>query len=462
MRTPRLAAILLGFIALETAICALLIGDSSPAFREAETAVFKRLFAAAQGRDDYLIDANLSETRVQYARPVVPGEPLPYLRVEVNNERRLMDAQGNTNDLFLFEKYPLTPLDWAVILSNASQAGYGTVAIAQPLTWQNAVSTELLLLNTRIKDFERSVLAVDLGRGPDLGGKPPEVPGYLARHAIPVTQVTGNATLFEPVNEVTIPPSATGGVETLFAFRTIETSEEPVAHHAFARWNDLLIPSLPVAIAMVRHEAGPEDIRIVMGSHIQVGKGPLIPIDENGRMHVEPAGRTSEFSEAVIAETLLEADEIPKVRDINADGVLVFATDTERTDIPWGEPTELQAMIDSIDTLPQPGPPVAHPRLPAWGETLFFGGLALVIALLLRLRTLPRVAAFAGALVLSLLVLFLLLRSTSTWIPVLPVVATCLVGLGLTFAMRRHAVAPEPKKKSVPLKSPPATTEPSA
>jgi hypothetical protein len=226
----------------------------------------------------------------------------------------------------------------------------------------------------------------------------------------------------------------------------------------------MLSPSLPVALAMLRHGAEAGDVRVVMGSHIQVGMGPLIPIDKDGRLTVEPSTITNDHSEAIIAETLIEPEAIPLVGDAASPGILLMTPDTRRPEVPWGEPTELQAMVDTIDTLPQPGPPIAHPRLPAWGETLFFGSLALVLALFLRLRPLPRIAAFTGALLVAVLVLYLLLRGTSTWIPVLPLVITCLLGLGLSFAMRRHAVAPQPKapredlRKTTPAEAQPASS----
>ena len=149
MLTPRLAAFLMGFIALETSICALLIADSSPPLRHAEARIFSTLFSAAHGKDSYVTDVDLSETRVQYARPVLPGEPLPYLRVEIDNDRKAMDATGNPNENYLFERYPLSPLDWSIILTNAREAGYKSLAISQPLGWLGAGSTELLLLNTK-------------------------------------------------------------------------------------------------------------------------------------------------------------------------------------------------------------------------------------------------------------------------------------------------------------------------
>ena len=473
MLTPRLAAILLGFIALETSICALLIGDSSQGMRSTETAAFSALFSMAHGNEDFLFDANLSGTRVQFARPIADGKPLPYLRVEVDNERKAMDEDGNLNDDYLFEKYPLAPLDWAVILNNAREAGYRDLAIAQRLEFpRNTSSTELLALDTGIKDFERSVLVVDLNRGPDRGGRPPEVPTYLARHAIPINQVIGKAKLIEEVNEVDFPPSASGGAATIFAFRRISSSDEPIHRHAFARWGDLLIPSFPVAVAMLRHDAGPRDIRVVMGSYIQVGKGPRIPIDDNGRMLVEAKGSAEDLSQATIAETLLEVADVPQVGDGAAPGVVLVTNATKGKASPWGRPQELQNLVNTIDGLPQPGAAVAHPRLPPWGETIFYGAFAFVIALFLRLRPLARLGAFAGALVVSLIILFALLKSTSTWIPVLPLVITSLVGFGLSFGLRRHAVPAGPKKpkkrktpkipKELRRDDPPAEPEPAA
>ena len=462
MLTPRLAAFLLGFIALETSLCALLIGDSSPGMRNAETGTFSTFFSLAHGKKDFLFDANMSGARIQYARPIVDGTPLPYLRVEVDNARKPMNEQGDINEDYIFENYPLAPLDWAIILNNAHEAGYRHLAIAQRIEFPSSTSSnELLALDTSVKNFERSVLVVDLNRGPDRGGRPPEVPTYLARNAVPIKQVSGQAKLIEEVNEVDFPPSASGGAETIFAFRKISSSDEPIHRHAFARWNDLLIPSFPVAMAMLRHNAGPEDVRVVMGDYVQVGQGPRIPIDENGRMMAEAAGSTPDLSQTSIAETLLEVPEIPLLGEPETPAVVLVTNATKGKASPWGRPQELQNLVNAIDSLPQPGVAVAHPRLPAWGETVFFGAFAFVTALFLRLRPLVRLGAYAGALVVSLVILFLLLRSTSTWIPVLPLVITCLTGFGLSFALRRHAVAPAPKKPKHEV-TPPAAAEPSA
>ncbi|NNM29450.1 MAG: hypothetical protein HKO57_08010, partial [Akkermansiaceae bacterium] len=326
------------------------------------------------------------------------------------------------------------------------------IAIETPLTWEDAGELHLRTLDRTIGAFDQAVLTVDLRRSP-VGQTRPV---WIHRSGIPVENVRGNIRLLPRVNRIVIPPSATGAPNALFSFRVLE-SEKPLEEMtpedsipgpeeqrflpAFAVWDDILIPSFPVAVAMAHYGVTPDEVRVSMGEHIRIGDaGPIVAIDEFGRLAYELVDQPKYLS--TTAKTLIAPDTITREFPGAAPRMVVFADATTTNPSPWENPRRLMRLVSSVDALPRPQAPEAHPRLPVWGEVLFLALVALAPNLFLRMRKILLPFLSVLVIALSILCLSALLYFEKTWMPMAPVIVTGVVG-GL-LASRFTAFLPRP------------------
>lgn len=451
MPTPKLARLLLGILALETGICTIFLADEWPPFRNFEKKIFSAFLRNTRGSEAYVVEDADTGTRERLVRPLNSGTPLRYLRVEVDQDNKSALGDDGIPVDEVFQSYPLAPLDWALITKKSHEANCRTLAIDTPLSWEKKDEIDLKRLNQVISSFDYSILTVDLNLGRQGDAVSQSPPSYITRNAIPLSTIQGKANHVPLVNRVTLPPSALGNDDTRFSFRLLDNTPEAGLQEkpsqtfftpAFARWGDVLIPSFPLAVAMARYEAEPEDLEIIMGKHIRVGSGPLIPIDEFGSLELTLPEELGGLSVMRTAAQVVSAEFLGEELNFDDSSMALFAEDTTASISPWRNPVQLQKILDAIDTLPQPGKPIAHPRLPVWGELVFLSIIALSAAMLLRLPHLSRSAAFSLLVFASVGLLAVLLKTTLTWIPLIPVVATSLVGLFLTFHLSKYAPAP--------------------
>lgn len=423
MLHPWTARILLTLLGVQVGLCTAFLAEEWTPLREREETAFRRL-VDTRVEGGHLLDTTHPTDRSRVIRPLLPGSPASYLRIDITrNEQRPQDS------------FPQTSAEWAALLKEAREAvSPRLAAIDQPLSWENESDFMLIPLNEQVTLFDRSVLCVDLRRDP-VGQSPPD---YFSPSAIPLANLSGNPNLVPLVNRVVFHPSISAAPNILFGFRNLESIDrDGGALPAFARWDEALIPSFPVALAMARHRVAPEDVEIVLGSHIRLGKGPVISIDEFGRILL-PQGESGQLivpEQATTAYTTAEevidgelGDSPLPTREISS---LLLTDATETTPVPWGGPAGLQAITNAVDLLPRPGPPVAHPRFPLWIESLLLLVLAALGAACLALPHLLRHLLGALLVLAGLGLAAALLRFEGSWTLFTPLL-TCTI---LTWAL---------------------------
>ena len=274
--SPWIIRSILALLALEVGVCTAFLADYWPPLRTRENALAHVFLAATRDNREFVLDPSLSSQRVRLVRPLEAGTPKSYLQVDITDDPERV-----------FEENPPSATDWAVILNNARKVGLSTAAIDHPLTWEDAGEIPLLALDHELSTFDHSVLCVDLRRDADTRAE--ALPSYLARHAVPLANLTGPPGNLPRVNRTVLPSSADGDANTIFAFRLLENEIRPddaqlpaPPPRAFARWDDALIPSFPVALAMAQHEVAPKDVHIELGHQIRLGAPPQPDDPEQG------------------------------------------------------------------------------------------------------------------------------------------------------------------------------------
>jgi len=420
MISPWIVRLLLVVLAVEAGVCVAFLTDFWRPLRQREESLFRAFLTITRNDEHFVLDPVPPASRMRIIRPLQPGRPQPCLLVGVTE-----DPERE------FESYPLSPVDWAVILNNAHEAGCRVAAIVQPLSWEDAGELRLSALETHLSRFDSAVLTVDLRRAPTAQTLPP----YLKRSAVPLRQLRGNPGVLPRVNRVALPPSATSVPNALFSFRVLE-SEQPSPgsaaetamdpHPAFARWDDYLIPSFPVAVAMAQHHVRPSEVRIVLDHHIRLGNGPSIPINEYAQLDFRPL--------ASAPHRFLAANELVQPTGASAlphpvtPRCALFCDATPENPAPWTRPANLGRLVSSIDALPRPAGPREHHRLPPAFEALLFTLIAVIAASLTRCGRLTRFLAFGLLLTGSLVVLAALFELSDYWTPLGPVLATAAAG----------------------------------
>lgn len=442
MASPWIARIILSILVVEVGLCTAFLADHWSPLREREEWAF-RLFinSTAQSPLGHVIDPSPPSQRERLVRLLAPGRPSSYLRVDITDDPERV-----------FEQSPPSATDWAVILNRARAEPPGVAAIDHPLSWENAGEIPLLTLDHQLSLYKSAVLCVDLRRAP-VGQT---LPTYLARSAIPLSQLQGNIGLLPRVNRLVLPPSATGAPNTLFGFRLLESEEETdpstpnQAPPAFARWGEVLIPSFPLALAMAQHGISPDQVEIKLGSHVRLGLGPVIPLDHFGRILLPrdargylqlppPEDRRISFA---TADALDDAALIASFANHNGPDCTLFTKATGTTSSPWRTPTILQNMAGAIDILPQPGPAEAHPRFPLWLEILILLTLALLGVTALQLHRSTRLLAFPLLLLTLAVSLAAVLDLHGSWTPFTPLLTGTLTAWFLCSRLAKHLPPP--------------------
>ncbi len=425
--TSWIIRLILAVLALEAGVCVAFLADDWKPLREKEDALFERLLSRSREGDDFVIDEVKPTPRVRLVRPLVEGVAQPYLHVKVNEQA--------AEDLH----YPLEPEDWWGLLNHTHQVGCRVAAIEEPLTWEGegvAHLGRLATLNTALSQFETVILTIDLHRPPK--GQP--IPAYLQTSAIPLSNVTGETGRLVRVNRVLLPPSATAAPNIRFAFRLQESIDD--ARPQILRWDEYLIPSFPLAVAMAQANVSPDQVHIALGHHIRLGDGPIIPINEIGELQIEltedPAHIERLAVEAYSPSQVDNTQEAIREKTSAIPRCVLFADASRDNPSPWKESIHLQKIVSSLDTLPRPEGVETHERLGMMDEVALLGIIAVIAALLLGLPGIFRHLSYFVLLIALPTLLVTLYLGSQKWTPFAPAVATALTGWILAFRMARH------------------------
>ena len=304
--------------------------------------------------------------------------------------------------------WPWTPLDFSLFIQAAQGFSPAVVAVADVLDWdrsklngseqQKLVQYERILRDALLR-CPKPLLGAELGLPDDPQAIPPlqEVP--LVR------RVTGDAgaipqwSVVERQAREEYRLSATTGFTNLpdpgVAARTAPM---------LLRYRGQIVPSFTLQAALLYLQLGADDVSGVLGSHLQLGSGVRVPINERGEMRVNFAlpRTTFTFDELLLASEQVAAKLRPVVAVEKVRGSILLLA---RTDLPArtlhfggrGAGTAGELMAAAIATI-QSG---AFPRrIAVWFDWALLAG---VLLLCFRIPRWPKSRVVLGSL-LALLV----------------------------------------------------------
>jgi hypothetical protein len=428
--------LLLFVLALAAGTAVLCWGDQVAPLRAAE-AEFARLTVAAAVTPPFLCEP-----------PATPGGALRVRKLTRPTESvsQLQFLAIGDDPLRVFEQSPPSAGDFAVILAQLQRQQHRQVALALPLAWDDPDPIALAALDQQLGSFSLAITASPLVRGVS----PKPIPPAFLRASLPMAQVTGDSRVLPLVNRTAHASVLLGSTATLAGFTLLESEDAPdfAPQHAtpgpplLARWDDRVVLAVPLLVAMAHAGVTPEQLHIELGRHIRVGAdGPLVPIDEFGRLAVGAAPGRPAFpatpAEALI-EALIASDE-PAAALAPTDPPIILRDD--RTGL--AEPQRRLAaglgnLINQIEASPRPGAAIDFQHPPRWLEVAMLVPLALLSSWFLRLGRSSRLIAVLLTAVLTTILHLVIGQQLQLATSGLPAAAVLLTGL---LAGRRRSTA---------------------
>jgi hypothetical protein len=345
------------------------------------------------------------------------------------------DAEG------VFQSSPPAPIDFSVIFANIQRLGVKRAAIAAILAWEKPDPIGLVALEKSMDRFESLVMAAPLSRG----SEPVAMPPAFRRASIPLTAIHGAAATLPVVNRVPLPGMIFGGEKTLAGFSMLEV-EAAAGASLVARWEDRVVFAFPVLAALQRLNLPVGGMEVRLGESLKLGpKGPIVPIDDFGRLAVPMKSATAP---GIPAEALIDgsADLFPKPLPNS----VILRDDRSTADPATREFSRTLAATVAI--IGSDGVLREFPRLAAKWEISILLGVVLALAALCGATKFKRhygVLMLAG---ICLVAQSAALAYASLWLPGLPAFAAILAAL--VTAKRIRTKIPDPAAVSETKTSP--------
>jgi len=324
----------------------------------------------------------------------------------------------------VFQSSPPSPVDLAVVLKNLQRLGAKQAAIAAVMAWEKPDPVALKGLEIVLDDFQMVIHAAPLSRGTVRQAMPPA----FRRGSLAPDAIQGDLSKLPIVNRVAVPDVIFGGERALAGF----TSVDDAATHGgslqlLVRWEEeeRVVLAFPLLAVLARYDLPVAGIHAKLGEFLQLGPGgPVVPIDENGRMAL-PAKPVSSRAD-VSAEALIEGT--PEIFPA-APGLIVLRDDQSSAPRATRQfSATLASAIASIGSDAGLGSACTYRRLSAAAE---WGLLLAMVAVLALIAGLPR---FQRLLVCGLLAAacvaaqWLVVGLAQVWLPGIALLAAILAG----------------------------------
>lgn len=335
----------------------------------------------------------------------------------------------------IFQESPPSPLDFAVILKKLTKLRQDSIAIGIPLTWVAPRATDLAALDHQLETIPNLITSSPLSRG----SVPEPMPAAFRRASISLSQVHGNTALVPVVNRIPIPGVILGnkpplpGFTSFAGFTTLESEPDKESLPLIAIWDDRVVLSFHLLAALNHLEIHPSSIEVHLGRHIYLGKkSQYIPIDNNGRLSLFPQPFKDLKTKPFPAEELLDATEqnFPK-QDFKP---VVIRNTHSAQDLTSLEFSNSLAQTITLLSNPSNGFSIKYyGTLTKDIQVLFIAALLCLIFGIQNIcpgrdARVPLLALAATIIILH----FIIVHLTATWIPTLPMLASLVVAIFFT------------------------------
>ena len=318
----------------------------------------------------------------------------------------------------VFQNFPPSPIDVAVLLNNLHRLGEKKANIAAVFAWDEPDVMGLTALAKTISRFDSVTMAAPLSRG--TSSEP--IPSPFLRASIPMSEVIGDSSLLPIVNRISVRGTVLGRENTMAGFQSLDSQSEDGAVPLLARWDDRAIFSFPLVVAVQQLGLPVSGIKVHCGSSITLSpRGPILPIDAFGRLiQNTPKAATPT---PVSAAKLIDADADLLKRDSRAPLLLIddrSTADPETLNFSEQLPLTVSSIVSDAGTQQV----FTCRRIDPSREISFLIVVTLILSATSALATFPRnvmLLTIAGALVAAQ---FIIACLANLWLPGLAALAS--------------------------------------
>ncbi len=370
---------------------------------------------------------------------------------------RLTDADAN-----VFEEWPPSPLDYAVILKNLLSFDPRLVLFEPTLAWRDDDGITTGALRNQILRTPEALFGCVLQDNPVSGSIPPETDPV--RRLETITSIIGDIDAIPSfTGMLTLPEEAFLGTGKL-GFTHIDLGpDDPAGSFAvplLARRDDTVVASFTLNAILLQSGRDSSDLRVRLGDSIEIRDTDIrIPIDPSGYFTVFPGVRDhiAHFDAEAIFDLALTPDKgataSPDFTALKNTIVLIGADHDAAQQIAFGKSDRIsraERIAIALATI-QSGRYIA-PLLPNQIHVIW--GIVILASILLLVLHLSRRRIFAFSLLLILLygvASLILFQSRLLWMsPAVPVAILLAAGIcGLLLPSLREEI-PNPKATPSP------------
>lgn len=202
-------------------------------------------------------------------------------------DRTLLLVEVNDALISTPAKWPLPPLDYALFLQAIEPSAPSVVAIEPVWSFPRRQAEDEKILAARALTVPKLLLGCQLGRTGLTAEAEKEV---VAATALPpgLREVRGDLSLLPEYDEITARPSPDLAVLAPELGPVNLGEAAPRALPLLFRCRGRVLPGFALRAALLALQLTPDRVTVWLGSHIDLGGERRIPIDEAGRMVLDP------------------------------------------------------------------------------------------------------------------------------------------------------------------------------
>ncbi len=194
---------------------------------------------------------------------------------------RISDSESS-----IFQEWPPSPIDYAIILKNLKEYKAKLVAIEPSMSWNNAGEGLLETLRTASLKYNKGELL--MGAVFQMDKSVFESNDQLINLLNPISNISGDIkripefTMIDP-----LPDRRLTSIGIPFGFTSIDMAEQdkmnnPLKVPLLARIKEAIVPSFALRAIMMEQDMNSNDVTIHLGDKIAFSNGTTIPIDSQG------------------------------------------------------------------------------------------------------------------------------------------------------------------------------------
>lgn len=213
----------------------------------------------------------------------------------------------------------VTPLEFALFLQSVLDFEPGVVAFENILKWRDRDKAQEQVFLDQAMRVPNLLLAAELGAAPDPDAPVPEVPAF--------GQVTGRRSDLVPFPGITRQPNEDLRLISKAGFVNLppEISTSLRVPLLFLLHGEV-VPSFALQAVMLWQRVTPAEVKVVLGSHIELPQGRRIPVSADGTILIHPniveRARRLTLNELLLAAQQRDAGKSKELADLKGQVVL--------------------------------------------------------------------------------------------------------------------------------------------